>query len=789
MSFRLLVFLLVFGILFSWAGTLSGQETVSAHSTELGQLKGTARLDRLLSLFNKRELSGVLLMRYADEVEMGLEDLSDPAKRGAAWMYLGEVNHSKGRYEKAVNQLQIALSFLSNSGDSLGTIQCLSMLGSSYGAQKKSDSALVVYEQATQLARVGGFQQAEAVLLSNLGMLFIGKGDWALAKRYLLLALVLEEELERLPDIAATQVNLGLVAYYEEDYDQSLVNYNEALTVYRQLGLQGMEGRTQLNLGISYKKLGDLEQALTHLYEAVNLLRNDSSELITLASVYNSIANIFNTREQYDDALENQQNSLRIYRELDYFWSMPNLLVNMGSTQREKGNYISALENFIEALAVSRKTESIQGEILALDHLGETYDQLNNFELAEKYYRQSLTLAEQQGGNRESIAITCNELAKLCQKTGRLKEAHVLLDRGLDSALVINNQHLVMINYGVRAIVLDDQEDFKASASFLQRSVGIKDSLAEVEKSKEISELMIRFKTEELRREVAFLSPLQAKLDLVNQENDNLENYLMVLAVIVLLLGTIATLVFQGYREKQRSNLLLTAKNNQIELLMEHQRTLNRELVHRSINHLTLIQSLLSGESRQLEPGGKAQLIVKGSVGRVKAMAGIVRTLFSNNLKRDQPNDSIAMDEYMQQLLDDVLHSYGYSRESIAVHLTVSPGLEMASDKATALALVVNELISNSLKYAFAPTITEPQLKVVMEVKAHQLEIIVADNGVGLQEKQRNPSSDVNQQERPSFGLRLIDRLTVQLKAKLEQTSGIGPKGQGLGYRLLMPLT
>lgn len=110
--------------------------------------------------------------------------------------------------------------------------------------------------------------------------------------------------------------------------------------------------------------------------------------------------------------------------------------------------------------------------------------------------------------------------------------------------------------------------------------------------------------------------------------------------------------------------------------------------------------------------------------------------------------------EYIKSLAPNLLQSYGPRAARIALHLELADSL-LEIDKAIPLGLIVNELISNSVKHAFAPG-TAGDIWLRLRAEAGEVCLMVADNGVGLP-----PGLDF--QNTGTLGLQLVNTLTNQL--------------------------
>ncbi len=171
-----------------------------------------------------------------------------------------------------------------------------------------------------------------------------------------------------------------------------------------------------------------------------------------------------------------------------------------------------------------------------------------------------------------------------------------------------------------------------------------------------------------------------------------------------------------------------------------------REIHHRVKNNLSLIMSLINLQSDML-PTDKSSLIFEDLKQRVYTISLVHERLYSSkNLS------SIDLESYLIDLTESV-RSSSIFKEGIEFKLDIEDNLEMKADTMVPLALLINELIVNSVKYAFPKESGIISIKVSNEGNSHT--IVVRDNGIGLPEDQKIPSSQL--------GLSLVESLASQI--------------------------
>ena len=184
-----------------------------------------------------------------------------------------------------------------------------------------------------------------------------------------------------------------------------------------------------------------------------------------------------------------------------------------------------------------------------------------------------------------------------------------------------------------------------------------------------------------------------------------------------------------------------------------------REVHHRVKNNLQIIISLLNLQSRYIEDEKSSQ-VIKDSQSRIRAMALVHEKLYqSTDISR------INLGDYIQFLGNSLFQFYGMQGKGI-MFTTDIRDISLDIDTAIPLGLIINELISNSLKYAF-PRGRKGEISLAIHRQDQTITILFKDNGVGIPQ-------DFDWRNAKSLGLRLVISLVEQLSGtiELDRTSG-----------------
>jgi len=197
----------------------------------------------------------------------------------------------------------------------------------------------------------------------------------------------------------------------------------------------------------------------------------------------------------------------------------------------------------------------------------------------------------------------------------------------------------------------------------------------------------------------------------------------------------------------------------QFKNMLKEKELLLKEVNHRIKNNMSVICSLLNLQSGKIEDE-KAKNAFKESHNRIRSMALIHEKLYkSKNLTE------LDFPVYISDLASDLLKTYHIRPGLINLKLNIGD-IKLGIDKGIPCGLILNELISNALKYAF-PENRKGKICVDFQRNKNQYQLLVADNGIGL-------SPELDLQNAESLGMRIVYSLVAQLNGTLEINNKIG---------------
>ncbi|MGB5497926.1 MAG: sensor histidine kinase [Maribacter sp.] len=236
--------------------------------------------------------------------------------------------------------------------------------------------------------------------------------------------------------------------------------------------------------------------------------------------------------------------------------------------------------------------------------------------------------------------------------------------------------------------------------------------------------------------------------NLVPETSRNLFSFLSILFSVYLLGGVLWKNLLKAHHNLYKSR-------NEIEKRINEKETLLREVHHRVKNNLQTVSSLLSLQSRSIEDK-KMKSMIKSSQNRVISMAMVHEMLYM----RDDLS-KIEYKSYVQELSEFLIRSIKGAENKVKLNIDI-PDIKLGIDTAIPLGLLINEAITNALKYGITDE-NEGEISItIRQEKNHDFVLYIGDDGIGFPDT-------IDHKTTKSLGLKLIHNLARQLKGSISK--------------------
>ena len=230
-------------------------------------------------------------------------------------------------------------------------------------------------------------------------------------------------------------------------------------------------------------------------------------------------------------------------------------------------------------------------------------------------------------------------------------------------------------------------------------------------------------------------------------------------------LGAVPREVRELSRSFADATATLGSREAELRAALRQQELLMQEIHHRVKNNLQIVASLLNLQAARIrQPAARAEF--QSARDRVRALATLHRHLYAQGTLH-----TINMRSFLTELCGQLFQAMG-EREGQRIRLEIEASeLQMSSDQAVPLALIVTEAVSNAIRYAF-PDGRCGHIAVRLTATPDEAELVVQDDGVGI------PAGRVETEAglRDGLGLRLIRGFARQLGAMLRVEEGLGTR-------------
>ncbi|MEM7486853.1 MAG: sensor histidine kinase [Bacteroidota bacterium] len=413
------------------------------------------------------------------------------------------------------------------------------------------------------------------------------------------------------------------------------------------------------------------------------------------------------------------------------------------------------LDVFINDISKQKTEEQLfESDLLKAEiegNIGKCHVLLNEYEEAIPLLKNSIEVL--------STSAKSNYKSEVIENTLHLADANLQLEKyfAAKNSLDINFENISTLQSIKRNSLLaeyyDKVENFKNAATYYKRNERIKDSLNLKQSSLIKQQLVTIVANEDLENSQRLIDEQKKINELARSEmklKDEQINFVFI-SLIFTLLG-FAGLVY-AYLKSIKNQRLIAEQKHIIENSLVEKDSLLKEIHHRVKNNLQMVSSLLSLQTKNTRSKAAIVALEEGK-SRVKAMALIHQKLYQND-----DLSVIEMQGYIESLINSVQSVYKKGGHNISITIDAE-GTELDIDRAIPFGLILNELVSNSFKYAFPENDEHGKIYIHLRKNGDQGYFEYTDNGVGLPE-------DADERAHSSMGIRLMNRLVNQLQSKM----------------------
>jgi two-component sensor histidine kinase len=672
------------------------------------------------------------------------------------------------------------------------------------------DSAITYLNEANELSKKLHLPAEQHSVKSLLSVAYVERGDVQTGKAYFTRLIAdCRRTGDKDTEADANYRFATCTRYILQNYPAAFSYYNQAEAIYTALNREDKAIQMAEQVASLHEDLGHLDLAEAKFLSVLN--RYKALNYPRLHYIYSSLASVNRLKGNYDKALyyalqclgsmNRTQDTLSapafygtiaeiygdLHRRTESIYWYKKTLQQWRYEKLPNFSLYNAAYHIVQDLVTHHRAQEALRLIADLTHeikpinniqkgcvaqaLAFCYEDLKNYSLAEKYYLEAVDWFDRSQGDFEMSQKVQVDVGAFYLKHNNYKKAGSFLRKSLSYSPMKNSLSTIRDVHFMLFKVDSTEGNYLSAIRHFRLHKALNDSIFNEAKSRQLAELDVRYATAQKVQQI------QRQQHELEQEKTTRNG---ILAGTFLLLGLLG-FSYNQYRLKKRSNQLLEAKQLEInqknvslqvilnekdklleekEELLEEKEWMLKEIHHRVKNNLQIITSLLHSQGVYLKD--KAALsAIQESQNRVHVMALIHQKLYQSDRLA-----TIPMAEYIEEIVDYLLVTFA-RQDSVVKKIAVMP-INLDVILAVPLGLFLNEVVTNSLKYAF-PAHQKGTLTIELIVLTNQTyRLTISDDGVGF-------PPDLNPNRSRTLGMSLIRGLSKQIGGKLQinQDSGV----------------
>ena len=536
-------------------------------------------------------------------------------------------------------------------------------------------------------------------------------------------SLAAEIENDRLQ--ASSKHNIGFCYFKMGEYLESKVFFEDAIVLSEREEDEINLAHYLISMGVLYKKQGVYSKSLEYIMKSL-VISDKHNDSALMASAYNAMAGIQKTLGNYKEAIQYYNDALKIYMKNGEQANIAKVYNNIGNVFQVMDSVEISKVYYHKSLNEKKKIKAKRSKITSLKNLGESCSKLGQLDSAQYYYLQALEVSAKIN-HKGKIAFCLNAIGELKTKIKQYDSASFYLGKARIISADYQLKKTLLDNYRFSKNLFGETKQYQKAFRYSELYNILNNELYNQEKTKGMNELRFKYETDKKDNMIIAL----------NEINDLKNRSIIFISIALILILLLSVGLSMAYKQKKNAHAY-------IQLLMQESR-------HRTKNNLQLLSSILSLHSDQVSIEHRDA--VMSAEYRVQSIV-----LLNKQLDLDDTKGRISLSDYFESLTEGLLDAYT-TKNHIDLRVSITD-IEVLPHQATHLGLIVNELFTNSLKYAF-DGILHPTIKMDCSLIAMgKCKLIISDNGKGLPLNWETKAES-------SLGLNLVKDLSEQLRGEL----------------------
>ncbi|MBM2816433.1 MAG: Tetratricopeptide repeat protein [Ignavibacteria bacterium] len=598
-------------------------------------------------------------------------------------------------------------------------------------------------------------------------------------------AIQISERLKYSRGIISSQIKLGISYAKLGDMTKAMEFSSSALDNANRMGDSTFIANCYLNLGLHLHRLGDYSKSIEYIIKAINICDSIKYDKI-LSNCYTSLGLLYNTTGKIQKAIEYYNKAIDLLNKNNKISELPANYINLAGIYIDLNENDKALDYANKAYQINSKLGNTIGLGVDYHTMGAIYYNLNDYKKSINYFEKSLQIKESMN-NKLGIALTSMALAEVYFKINQYSQSIGQLNRA--EALVISTKAKPLLAniYNLYSNVYAKLNNFEKAHYYMNLHHQIQDSLSNEKSEKTIAELNAKYELTKKNRDIEIL-----------QDKAGAQNLLLLIFLLILIIIVIITI---GYVLKNRT----IAASNQL-------LTSNKKIIEKQNLELDALNCALIKTNRELEQSNATKdrffsIIAHDLRSPISALISFSKMMVNkiesepdselSDISKDLYNTSNSVYNLLEELLlwaksqtgnlsfnreiidlkefaDASIHYHkkNADNKSIEIQTKIQHGCLVYSDW-NMLMTIFRNLIDNAIKFS------HPSSKVIMECSISEVNVktepagelqstsrsfvtvSISDNGIGMEKSRLDE-------------IFKIDKHNTTLGTNNEKGSGLG---------------
>lgn len=553
------------------------------------------------------------------------------------------------------------------------------------------------------------------------------------------------------------------------NYGLAIIQLNEALTIYNTIGYKSLHGVYDL-MSVVSTAMGDFPNAVKYGLLAARTAESLGDTTMQLCTIYSRLAVAYGNWGKSAEADNYQKKAFDIAVKYHNTDGILVTMINLCSSLCKQKKWKASLQVLQQAVPNIKLTNAYDSIYLFVTYLF-TYVAAGNYRQAKEYTNRLTAIIPTIPQNTGILATVYASLIRYFIGNHEYTTAKKYAVTFSKFAVQSNSSRFIASAYESSSRADSAMGNFSSALNNYQQYKRITDSSFNETKAFQLSQMQVAFETEKKDNDIKLLKQ-KDELQKVQLQQSKLTNNIIIAGIIML--AALLALLYNRFRIKQRSNKQLEIKQQEIneknsaleklvndkdeligdkDILLEEKEWLLKEIHHRVKNNLQIVISLLNTQSKFLNNPEAVEAIGE-SRHRMQAMS-----LIHQKLYQSENTGFVNMHTYIRELTDYLEASF-YTGNAIRFELLID-NIELDIAQAIPLGLILNEAITNSIKYAFSAALNGIVTVAMKNFDDNNIILTISDNGKGLPNE--FDITAVN-----TMGMRLMKGLAKQVNGTLQ---------------------